>query len=375
MVFDNTIFDRRYFEENEFMTKYLKLLNGALDQMYNLGKFPEKHHILPRALFKLYGKDYKSTNQRAEVNQNNLIQLSIKDYILAHYYLALFSINELKKPMCYGFLAMLDRNVVKLLPSEVELLKMLPELEQIKIERNIFARENKAGKKPWNFGLTKETNEAVASYAAKSRCTQLATGKYKESGAARRGKVWVFKDTVNKLIIKEDLEQYLVNGWSRGMYTSEEGKKAKFLANTRNKGSTGKVWVNNTIENKMVDKSQLDIFLAEGWQKGRKPDKINLDVKKKNDAEHAVRMKNKKHIHNKETGECIRVDISAVEEYLNNGWALGNPKIAENNRKRKINLRGKIYINDGVHNLVILKEDLESYIAAGWHRGKKPKKN
>ena len=24
---------------------------------------------------------------------------------------------------------------------------------------------------------------------------------------------------------------------------------------------------------------------------------------------------------------------------------------------------------------VILKEDLESYIAAGWHRGKKPKKN
>ena len=159
------------------------------------------------------------------------------------------------------------------------------------------------------------------------------------------------------------------------MYTSEEGKKAKFLANTRNKGSTGKVWVNNTIENKMVDKSQLDIFLADGWQKGRKPDKINLDVKKKNDAEQAVRMKNKKHIHNKETGECIRVDISAVEEYLNNGWALGNPKIAENNRKRKINLRGKIYINDGVHNLVILKEDLESYIAAGWVRGRKHKKN
>ena len=375
MTFSDAIFDRQYFEENEFMNKYLRLLNNALDSAYNYGKFPEKHHVLPRSLFKLYGKDYKSTSQVAEVNQNNLIQLSIKDHILAHYYLALFSINELKKPMCYGFLAMLDRNTLKLLPSEIELLKMLPELEQIKIERNMLIHENKAGKKPWNFGLTKETNETVASYTTKSRCTQLATGKYKESGAARRGKIWVVKDTTNKLITKEDLEQYLAAGWLRGFYISEKGKEARSFASAQNKGTTGKVWINNTIENKMIDESQLDIFLAEGWQRGRKPDKINLDVKKKNDAEHAVRMKNKKHIHNKETGECIRVDVSAVEEYLNKGWTLGNPKIAENNRKRKMNLKGKIYITDGVRDFAILETDLESYLAAGWRRGRKPKKN
>ena len=65
MLFDSTIFDRQYFEENEFMHKYLNLLNSALTCTYIHGEFSEKHHVLPRALFKLYGKEYKSTRQNA----------------------------------------------------------------------------------------------------------------------------------------------------------------------------------------------------------------------------------------------------------------------------------------------------------------------
>ena len=189
MLFDSTIFDRQYFEENEFMHKYLNLLNSALTCTYIHSEFSEKHHVLPRALFKLYGKEYKSTRQNAEVNKNNLVQLSIKDHILAHYYLALFSINELKKPMCYSFLAMLDRDISKLLPSELELLKMLPELEQIKIERNRFASENRAGKKPWNYGLTKDTNKRRALGCEKSKEALKVSGWYAKQGEARRGKI------------------------------------------------------------------------------------------------------------------------------------------------------------------------------------------
>ena len=117
------------------------------------------------------------------------MQLSIKDHILAHYYLALFSINELKKPMCYSFLAMLDRDISKLLPSELELLKMLPELEQIKTERNMLASENRAGKKPWNYGLTKDTNKSVALGCEKSKETLKVSGWYAKQGEARRGKI------------------------------------------------------------------------------------------------------------------------------------------------------------------------------------------
>lgn len=374
MLFDSTIFDRQYFEENEFMHKYLNLLNSALTCTYIQGEFSEKHHVLPRALFKLYGKEYKSTRQNAEVNKNNLVQLSIKDHILAHYYLALFSINELKKPMCYGFLAMLDRDISKLLPSELELLKMLPELEQIKIERNRLASENRVGKKPWNYGLTKDTNKSIALGCEKSKEALKVSGWYAKQGEARRGKIWISKNMVNKLINEDELAIYLADGWLRGLYISEKGKEAQLKAAKFNKGATGKVWINNTLENKFVDKCELDTFLASGWVKGRMPDKINLEVKKKNDADHAIRMKNKKHIHNSITGECIRVDVSEINEYLSNGWVLGNPKIAENNRNRKVNLKGKIYINNGIKNLLISKEELDDYLSKGWLRGKKKQK-
>ena len=61
--------------------------------------------------------------------------------------------------------------------------------------------------------------------------------------------------------------------------------------------------------------------------------KENEEVKKKNDADHAIRMKNKKHIHNSITGECIRVDVSEINEYLSNGWIAGG--ISRNKNKRK----------------------------------------
>ena len=368
-------FDEHYFEENEFKQKYLSLLEHALSNSYELGEFPESHHIIPRAVFKLLGKeDYDSKSMQAEVNKNNLVKLSIRDHILAHYYLALFSINELKKSACYSFLAMLDRDTAKLLPSEAEFFKLLPELEQIRIERSRLAREQRIGKKPWNYGLTKETSSIVAQYTENSKATKRTRNIDKKAGLERRGKIWVSKDGINKLITKDELDSYLATGWLNEFYISEAGMAAKIIANATNIGSTGKIWINNALENKMVDEYELAQFLANGWQRGRKPDNIDLTIKKKNDEAHAKRMQNKKHIHNKLTGECIRVDVSHVEEYLSSGWSLGNPKIAENNRNRKTNLKGKIYINNGIKNRLINEDDLDAYLNTGWLRGKKKRK-
>lgn len=375
MNLSDIIFDARYFVENEFKQKYLNLLEHALSDDYNLGEFPESHHILPRAVFKLLGKeDYNSKSAQAEVNKDNLVKLSIRDHILAHYYLALFSINELKKPACYSFLAMVDRDTTKLLPAELEFFKLLPELEQIRIERNRLASEQRTGKKPWNYGLTKETSSIVAQYTENSKATKYVGNLNKRAGLERRGKIWVSKDGTNKLITRDELDNYIAMGWLNEFFISEAGMAAKIIANATNIGSTGKIWINNAVENKMVYEHELEHFLTNGWLRGRKPDNIDLTIKKKNDEAHAKRMQNKKHIHNKLTGECIRVDVSHIEEYLSNGWSLGNPKIAENNRNRKTNLKGKIYVNNGIENRLINEDDLDAYLNTGWLRGKKKRK-
>lgn len=377
MTLDNVAFDPRYFTDNEFKIKYINLLNKALADDYDFGEYPESHHILPRAFFKLLGiKSYNSKRVDAEVNKDNLIKLSIKDHILAHYYLALFSSNELRKSTCYSFLAMVDRDAAKLLPSEVEFFSLLPELAQLRIERNQTISKRNKGRKAWNSGLTKETSAVVAEYTKNTKATKAAASadsKVVKAYEARCGKTWVSKDCVNKLIAKDELAFYLAQGWLNKFYVSDKGLEAHREANKSNTGSTGKVWINNAVENKMIDRADLTTFLANGWERGRKPANINQEVKKKNDKEHSKRMKNKKHIHNKATGECIRVDAKQIDKYLAEGWTLGNPKIAENNRNRSVNLKGKIYVNNGLKSLLIEKEKLDIYLNDGWLLGKKKK--
>ena len=66
------------------------------------------------------------------------------------------------------------------------------------------------------------------------------------------------------IIHAEDLDRYVAEGWQRG----RKGIKAKFTEGCEGV-NLGRIWITNNIENKVIDKSQLKEYENNGWRKGK----------------------------------------------------------------------------------------------------------
>lgn len=90
-----------YFEDNEYLELYIKLMIVNKNRLY-LKKSTNKHHIIPKSY-------YKMSNIPIDNSKENLINLLYKDHILAHYYLCLCTINELKQKQVFAFFSLVNR--------------------------------------------------------------------------------------------------------------------------------------------------------------------------------------------------------------------------------------------------------------------------
>jgi hypothetical protein len=81
-------------------------------------------------------------------------------------------------------------------------------------------------------------------------------------------RVWINNSVVGKLVEKEELEDYLNNGWIKGMMSSEEIKTKKRKAFACYLHAKGKIWVNNRAKNKLIEPEELKTHLSEGWERG-----------------------------------------------------------------------------------------------------------
>lgn len=79
---------KRQFVDNEFLDKYCTLVQRNYKTSQRAG-CTNKHHIVPRAWFKL-------NDQPVDNSVSNLVNLQYRDHVLAHYYLALCTENELQ---------------------------------------------------------------------------------------------------------------------------------------------------------------------------------------------------------------------------------------------------------------------------------------
>ena len=106
------------------------------------------------------------------------------------------------------------------------------------------------------------------------------------------GRIWITNNKKNKVIRKEELENYLENGWEKGFHTNDEikekqrksqlnrnyiiseetRKKLSEKSSGRNNGMFGRVWVynENIMANKSIKKIELINYLDTGWKKGMK---------------------------------------------------------------------------------------------------------
>lgn len=85
------------------------------------------------------------------------------------------------------------------------------------------------------------------------------------------GRIYINKNSVEKVIPKDKLDEHISNGWVKGRLKQSQETKQKLKGR---KGSTsGKIGINNKISNKFIFEEELEKYLNEGWLKGLKSTK------------------------------------------------------------------------------------------------------
>ena len=118
-------------------------------------------------------------------------------------------------------------------------------------------------------------------------------------------KKWVNKDGKNFYVEENELEEYLKNGYSIGMFKTEKMKKA----NHSSYSTLGTVWINKDGKNKSVKKELLDEYLNDGWRKGH--------IFKSAETAKSRKM------YNPQTGKTRSTKVHLIEKYISKGWILG----------------------------------------------------
>lgn len=77
-----------YFIDNEYLEKYCRLIEQHTRTKVFGGK-THKHHIIPKSWFKL-------TNNKVNNDLSNLVNLTKREHVLAHYYLCLCTADPFK---------------------------------------------------------------------------------------------------------------------------------------------------------------------------------------------------------------------------------------------------------------------------------------
>lgn len=161
-------------------------------------------------------------------------------------------------------------------------------------------RKKLKGRTAWNKGETKETSESVAKYAASRKGVKVSDETRARQSVSQRARyangyepVWVHNSTEEKLVNISDLQHYIDQGYLEGRlcnkdrYIHKDGRSIK------------------------VSSSELPMYLSEGWELGRPPDTCS-----------ALRKSTQKYVW---VYEGIRFDTAtALAEYLR---ANGYPKI------------------------------------------------
>ena len=117
---------------------------------------------------------------------------------------------------------------------------------------------------------------------------------------------WISKNGITKKVYKEDLEDFLKEGWEIKRDFRKSGDK---------------VWVNNGIKNTYIPKEKLEDYLNNGYYKGMF---ITENMKKAIESGKFISKStlNTKWIHKDNIRKCVKIED--LDNFLNNGWEIGS---------------------------------------------------
>ena len=298
------------FIENEYFKSYVQLINSNKNTKQKSFK-TQKHHIIPQYYF-------KNNNVAVDNSKANIVNLQYKDHVLAHYYL----INCCKNDSdvlsnIHAFNILLRKQGHRL--SEIDLKKYLDLAAQFEQKRllhllNIGKLKNTGGKYVYKDNIVKHIKEYEVD-------TYLAAGwELGNPNAAHKDKskkYCITNEVIFKRVKQDELNKYLELGWRLGTpkATNETKQKMSISLKGHRCNTKNKIVVTNGKINKFIYKEELDNYLADGWLLGSKPRKEEFKKQAGN------RSRGRIHINNGQSSKMVLE--SELQNYLDAGWVRG----------------------------------------------------
>lgn len=111
----------------------------------------------------------------------------------------------------------------------------------------------------------------------------------------------------------------------------------------------GKVHINNGFKNKLVNPEEVNQYVENGWTLGQTHKSVL----------------NKIIIHNSSNEELF-IYPEELDQYIQNGWFKGGKS---RNKGTESHAKGKVWINDGKSSKRVPLEEIQTYVDNGWTRG------
>lgn len=226
--------------ENEFLDKYLDLIKNNMMEIdesnyktyFKEHKLRESHHVIPVSYYYQFvpsdsARKYHEALNFANYDSNNFeVELKVKDHLLAHCYLALCSkyLNA-----AVGHASMLNLNERKLSRKDLE--------ELSKEEAYIRVR-----------GVSNSAINKLESLPADEKLKE--NSKFTSENNPNANKTYLHKGTEFILVSKDEIDNYLLQGWHYG------------------KTSSQRCYVNKDGIYKNIKAHKLLEYLEEGWSYG-----------------------------------------------------------------------------------------------------------
>lgn len=330
MIFKHNLLNNyNFFIDNEYLDKYIELINTNLDTKKERFK-TQCHHIIPRCWF-VYN------NLEVDNSKNNEVNLLYRDHILAHYYLALCSEGKIKNSMILSIKHILGKIKQDHIELDFDVNKLERYQELYEYSKEYFGKKIKGS----HHTTSQETKNKI--------------------GKANRGKVYINKDGIVKTIQPDELDSYLINGWIKG---NPNASKRDFK-----KGNT--IVHKENIE-KYIPKEELKSYLDAGWVKGRT--KEHSESTKKGTIKYYSTL-TKEEIKKKCTSQGMLGKKQSEEAKKKISLALKGRKQSEEQKlKNSLDKKGTIHMTNGIINKMVKPELEQELLIQGFWRGRTIKK-
>lgn len=213
-----------------FLKQYIEIIDNAIKENRKRYKkddikyvYYEEHHILPKSIY----IEHKN-------NKVNKVLLLPKEHFICHRCLCEIFPG---KQMAYAFYKMAccntQKGILKLTEEEYEearnQISKHPMMLGISPSEETKQLLSKTLKEYWSNKTrnhTKEQDKKMVETRKKNGSYKQTPEQRKAKSDATKGRIYIHKDDKNKMIVKEDLDDYLAMGWIRGKKPySEEHKK------------------------------------------------------------------------------------------------------------------------------------------------------